>query len=167
MSDLAKAMAQSGALDASMLQEFAKWRLPGVVLPEDGMFDTPEKAVEAIEDAMTSAEQVEVRVTDLDVLKSYLQTRKEGKLHIVNDEKGTKGTWNVTFGTIKRPSHIDYIIPWNASSIEELLTNGQSYLLDEKKKVYFSLVTDLYFGEQKAFMLCTPIREGHGKRNEG
>ncbi len=165
MSDLSEAVARSGALDATMLSELTKWRLPGVAVPEEGQFATPEEAVEAIEEAMTSKDQVEIRVTDLDVLKSYLQSRKEGKLCIVNDDKGTSGTWKVTFGTIKRPGYTEYILPWNSDSIEILLTNGQSHLIDDKKKIFFSLVTELFFGDQKAFVLCTPIREEHGKRD--
>lgn len=165
MSDLSKAVVLSGALDANMLKELTRWRLPGVVLPAEGQFNTPEEAVEAIEEAMTGQEQVEVRITDLDVLKCYLQSRKDGKLRIVNDERGTSGTWPVVFGVIKRAKYVDYILPWNSDSIEALLTNGQSYLLDDKKKVYFSLVTELYFGDQKAFILCTPVKEEHGKRD--
>lgn len=164
MSELAKAIAMSGALDTGMLRELSKWKLPGVVVPDEDGFSTPEAAVEAIEEAITGADQVEVRVTDLDVLKNFLQSRKEGKLHVVNDERDTQGTWSITFGTIRRLTHTDYIIPWNSDSIEALLTNGQTYLLDEKKKVYFARITDLYFGDQKAFMLCTPIREGNVKR---
>lgn len=165
MSDLSKAVVLSGALDANMLKELTRWKLPGVTLPAEGQFTTPEEAVEAIEEAMTGRELVEVRVTDLDVLKCYLQSRKDGKLRIVNDERGTSGSWPVVFGVIKRPRHTDYILPWNSDSIEALLTNGQSYLLDGKKKVYFSLVTELYFGDQKAFILCTPAKEDHGKRD--
>lgn len=169
MSDLSQAVARSGALDANMLRELVRWRLPGVVVPDDGQFNTPEEAVEAIEEAVTSKDQVEVRVTDLDVLKNFLQTRKTGKLHIVNDEgpseQEAKGTWSVTFGTIKRTNHTDYILPWNSDSIEALLTNGRSYLLDDKKRVYFSLVTELYFGDQKAFIVCTPTKEDHAKRD--
>lgn len=166
MSDLAKAIAMSGAIDTNMLSELGKWKLPGVVIPEGGAFNTPEEAVDAIEEAITSASQVEVRVTDLDVLKNFLTSRKDGKLHLVT-ENGTRGTWPVTFGVIRRPTHVDYIIPWNSDTIEAMLTNGESYLVDDKKRVYFGSVTDLYFGEQKAFILCTPIREGHGKRSTG
>ncbi len=163
MSDLSNAIALSGAIDADMLRELTKWRLPGVVLPEGNPFASPEEAIEAIEEAMTSADQVEVRVTDLDILKYYLKTRKDGKLHVVA-EHGAKGTYPVVFGTIDRTSHKDYIIPWRSQSIEELLTNGESYLLDDKKKVYFSSVSELYFNDQKAFMVLTPSKESHGKR---
>lgn len=162
-SDLARAVIQSGALDTDMLRELNKWKLPGVIVPSEAGFSTPEEALEAIEEAMTSADQVEVRVTDLDILKNYLQTRKSGKLHIVTED-GSRGQLNVTFGTINRRNYVDYIIPWNNDSIEAILTNGESHLLDDKKKIYFSAVMDLYFEDTKAFMVCTPIREGNGKR---
>lgn len=163
-SDLARAVTQSGVLDADMLRELSKWKLPGVVVPSEGGFTTPEEAIEAIEEAMTSAGQVEVRVTDLDILKNFLQTRKHGKLHVVAED-GTKGTLNVTFGTINRHNYVDYIIPWNNDSIEGILTNGESHLIDDKKKIFFASVMDLYFEDTKAFMVCTPIREGNGKRS--
>lgn len=164
MSELARAVTQSGALDESMLRELNKWKLPGVVVPDGAGFTSPEEALEAIEEAMTSANQVEVRVTDLDILKNFLQTRKSGKLHLVTED-GTKGTLNVTFGTISRRNYVDYIIPWNNDSLEVILTNGESYLLDDKKKIFFSSVMDLYFEDTKAFMVCTPTRESNGKRS--
>lgn len=164
MSELARAVLQSGAIDEGMLRELNKWKLPGVVVPSEDGFKSPEEAIEAIETAMTSASQVEVRITDLDILKNWLQTRKSGKLHLVT-ENGTTATLPVTFGIINRHNYVDYIIPWNNDSIEVMLTNGESYLLDEKKKVFFSSVMDLYFEDTKAFIVCTPIREGNGNRN--
>ncbi len=164
MSDLAKAVARSGALDAGMLREFGKWKLPGVVTPSEDGFTTPEEAVAAIEEALTSEDQVAVRITDLDVVKHYLQSRRRGKLHVVNSEKETSGAWPVTYGIIHRNNQDEYIIPWNSDSIEDLLTNGETYLATEdKQKVYFSTITDLYFGQQKAFMLCIQ-RKTNGRK---
>lgn len=160
MTELAKAVAQSGALDADTLREIAKWRLP-LELPQDDPFDSPEEAVEAIEAAMESKAAVEVRATDLDVLKQYLATATKGKLHIVTEHEN--GAFAVTYGTTMLG---DYIIPWQSDSLVEYLTNGESYLQGKAGKVYFSAVQDLYFGERKVFIQCTPQKESHGTRQD-
>jgi hypothetical protein len=162
MTGLASAVAQSGALDEGMLRELAKWRLP-LELPDSAAtpFETPEEAVDAIEEAVESRAAVEVRATDLDVLKQYLATATKGKLHIVTQLEN--GTFPVTYGLTKFG---DYIIPWQADSLVEFLTNGESYLQAKGGKVYFSTVQELYFGERKVFIQCTPHRETNGRSNK-
>lgn len=161
MSELAKVMALSGALDEGMLKEFSKWKLP-IVVPDDDPYDSPEEAIEAIEEALTSAGQVEVRATDLDVLKQFLRTQRNGKLHLVTSKEKT--TVQATFGVTAMG---EYIIPWRGDSIVDMLTNGESHLLDGKRKVFISDVQELYFGDTKVFILCTPIKEKkHGKHSD-
>lgn len=157
MTKLSDAVMQSGAIDAGMLQELNKWRLP-LELPTEEAFDTADEAVAAIEEAMEGAEQVEVRSTDLDVLRRYARTQAKGRLHIVTPNE--KGAFPVTYG---KGELGEYIIPWQADSLEELLTNGQSFLHTADGDVYFSRIQDLYFGERKVFILCTPIRGDHVK----
>jgi hypothetical protein len=162
MTELSAAVAQSGALDEGMLRELAKWRLP-LELPatSEEIFATPEEAVEAIEEAVESRAAVEVRATDLDVLKQYLATATKGKLHIVTQVES--GTFPVTYGLTKFG---DFIIPWQADSLVEYLTNGESYLQAKGGKVYFSTVQELYFGERKVFIQCTPHRERNGRTEQ-
>jgi hypothetical protein len=153
MSELTKVMVLSGALDVGMLQELNKWKLP-IVVPDDDPFESPEEAIEAIEEALSSSGQVEVRATDLDVMKQYLRTQRKGKLHLVHPHE--KGTFEVTFGVTAMG---EYIIPWRTDSIVDLLTNGESHLLDGRRKVYIANVQELYFGDTKVFILCTPVKE--------
>lgn len=157
MTDLTKAVALSGALDEGQLQELNKWRLP-IEIPSDEPFESPEDAVAAIESALEGENQVEVRTTDLDVLKQYLRTQRKGKLHLATEAES--GTWDVTFGITTLGQ---YIVPWRTDSISEILMNGESHLLDGRRKVYISDVQDLYFGETKVFIVCTP-RDRHAKR---
>lgn len=159
MTGLSAAIAQSGALDEGMLRELAKWRLP-LALPDasEELFETPEEAVEAIEEAVESKAAVEVRATDLDVLKQYVSTATKGKLHVVTQVES--GTFPVTYG---RTKFGDYIIPWQADSLVEYLTNGESYLQAKGGKVYFSIVQELYFGDRKVFIQCTPQEERNGR----
>jgi hypothetical protein len=158
MSDLTKAVALSGAIDPGMFKEFSKWKLPVEIPNDTDLYDSPEEAIEAIEEAMTGQEQVEVRATDLDVLKQFLRTKRKGKLHLVTS-KGS-GTLEIEFGVSTLG---EYIIPWNADSIVDIMTNGESHILDVRRKVFVSDVTELYFGGNKAFMLCVPVKERHGK----
>jgi len=153
MSELTRVMAQSGALDPSMLQEFAKWKLP-IEVPDDDPLDTAEEVVEAIEAAVESQEQVEIRATDLDVLRQYMRTQAKGKLHISTELE--KGSFPVTYGTTKFG---EYIIPWQAESLVDYLTNGESHLKVGGNQVYFATVQELFFGDRKVFILCTPRRK--------
>lgn len=160
MTELSKAVAQSGALDEHMLSELAKWRLP-LELPEGDPADSPEAAVEAIEAALEGQSAVEVRATDLDVLRQYLATQAKGRLHIVTDIES--GTFPVNYGVSKFG---DYIIPWKADSLVEYLTNGKSHLRAGGKEVYFASVQELFFGERKVFILCVPIKESNGAAHD-
>lgn len=155
MTELTKAVALSGALDEAMLRELAKWRLP-VNVPEGEPYSSPDEAAESIQRALESEEQVELRATDLDVMKQYMTTQSKGKIHIVTRQE--VGTFDISFGKTKLGQ---YIIPWRSDPLIESLTNGESYILDNRKKVYLSDVRELYFGEQRAFIICTPARE-HG-----
>lgn len=152
MSELTRVMAQSGALDSGMLSEFAKWKLP-IEVPDDDPLETAEDVVEAIEAAVESKEQVEIRATDLDVLRQYMRTQTKGKLHIATEHE--KGSFPITYGVTKFG---DYIIPWQSESLADYLTNGESHLMAGGAQVYFSAVQELFFGERKVFILCTPRR---------
>ena len=47
----ARDVALSGALDVEMIRELSKWKLP-IEVPEDDPYESPEEAIEAIEDAI-------------------------------------------------------------------------------------------------------------------
>lgn len=164
MSELTRAVALSGALGPDQLQELMKWRLP-VELPEDQPYETAAEAVGAIEDALTSENQVEVRVTDLEVLRAFLSSKQEATMHVFNEQTKQRGSWPIQIGHIQRLKLVEYIIPWRGDAIEDLLTNGETYVVlrGSKQKIYFSRVQDCYFGEQKVFIICTPNPGSNGK----
>jgi hypothetical protein len=157
VSDLTKAVLMSGAIDSGMLQELSKWKLP-IDTVEDKPYESPEEVIAAIEEALTGADQVELRTTDLDILKQYFRTCRPGKL-VLNTEGGN-GEIDIRFGV---SSMGEYIIPWNADSIVEFILDKESYLLDVRRKVFMSEVQELYFGPDKVFMLCTPDKERYVK----
>lgn len=152
MSDLSKAVVRSGAVDADMLAELSHWKLP-VSVPEDPPFNSAEEAVTAIEEAQDDFTQVEVRVTDPAILKQYEATKQTGRLKIVASE-----TEERTFGwEYGRTLLGEYILPWTSSVSTDLLVNGASFLLNQdKQRVYFTNTQDIYVGDEKKFVVCTP-----------
>jgi adenine specific DNA methylase Mod len=94
------------------------------------------------------------------VLKQYLDTQMQGVLHVEIFVAETDTTnfadIPVSFGIT--PS-IEYIIPYRSESITEEMTNGLTHLRSAREggpKIYFSSVRELFFGDTKAFLLCTP-----------
>lgn len=154
MNELSKAVALSGALDPGMVQELVRWRLP-VELPDGDLFDSPEEAIEAIETAIESKEQVELRTTDLDLLKQYLRTQRKGKLHLEND--GGRVTSEIQMGITTTGA---YIVPWRGDDITEILTNRISHIVDGRRKIYIEDVKEFYFGHDKNFIICFPDKRG-------
>lgn len=148
---LMKVVTQTGVIDQSMLQELHRWKLP-LEITGDPFFTTAEEAVSAIEEAVTGEDQVEVRATDLDVLKDYDKTRQTGRLHL-EDDQGQKGNFKVEFGVTRSGA---YLIPWDADSLIEVFTNGVSYLDTGSTRVFFSDVQELFFGDKLAFIKCVP-----------
>lgn len=160
MSKLTEAIALSGALDQAMLGEILKWRLPATV-PEGEPYTTADEAVAAIEDAQSSYDQVEIRVSDPDALRHYMTTRKPGKLRVVMEDATSTFDWE--YGVTPMG---DYILRWNDGTNTDVLCNGETCLLDGKRKVFFGRVQDLYFGDQRMFILCTPRKLTNGSTPE-
>lgn len=151
MRPLSEAIARSGALDRDMLQEIVHWKLPLELPDGKTAFTSVDEVVEALEDAIDSEDQVVSRYTELDVLQGYLTTKKRGKLHIVSDYESAD--LDTSFGRNKAG---DYIIPWSSDSIEDMMTNGETFLKDGNRKVFFSEVREVFYGDRKAFIVCAP-----------
>ena len=150
MGELSKTVLRTGLIDASFLREMARWRLPQPVVEEPD-FTTSEEIVAAIEDAQESYNQVEVRATDPDVLKQFLQSKRAGRLNLKSEDDSAKFDWEYGVSVTG-----DYILQWSPDVATDLLCNGESYLWDGARRVYFSRVQDLYFGDKRVFILCTP-----------
>jgi hypothetical protein len=158
---LAEAIAKAGVLDEGMVHELIKWKAP-VDLPEEvPLAKDPLVAVTQIQEAIESEEQVISRHTELDMLKHFLETKKSGKLHVVTEHDSAD--LEASFGRVQTkkkdgPAKLgDYIIPWMSESIEDVMTNGETFLLDGRRKIYFEEVRECFFGETKVFIICTPV----------
>jgi hypothetical protein len=144
-----EAVLKSGLLSKDALEEMKRFSpvIPGdAVVEELKDLDT---AVTIIATALESEGYVVVRETDLEVFHQYVETSKPGTLHIETDESQTD--IEITYGKTKMG---EYIIAWRSESIEDLLTNGRSYLQAEGNRIFFSGLRELFFGETKAFMVA-------------
>jgi hypothetical protein len=123
--------------------------------------EKPEQVVQAIEEALQDEGLVLTRHTDLDAINLFLSTAKTGTLHVVIEaEDGPEQVADIEcfYG---RTLMGDYIIKWHSDSIEDVMTNGKTHLkdMDDSQDVYFTSVREIFFGETKAFVVCTPLRE--------
>ncbi len=150
MSKLTQAVGLSGALDTGQVSELAHWKVP-IGVPDGAPYTDPEEAVAAIEDATTGYDQVEIRVSDPDAMKTYLGTKRACKL--VLKDGNSKDTFDWNCGITKSG---DYLLQWGDDVSTDLLTNGESYLLDGGNRIFFSNTQDLYFGDKRVFIQCTP-----------
>jgi hypothetical protein len=148
-------MLASGLLPKENLAEFQRWGfLPPGEIPDIPTPTNPEQLTANLEYALQQEDLVIIRETDLESLKHYLSTMRPGTLHVVNGD--TSGDVTVMYGV---NNFGEYILPWTSDGIEDILTNGETYLIDESKtRVYFSSVRELFYGEVKAFVVCKGSR---------
>jgi hypothetical protein len=165
MRPLSVAVVRAGLISEDVLGEFKRWGLPVEIVPEEKMLSSPEAVANVVMDALESEDQVRVRDTDFEVLRTYLDAKHQiqAKLHLDNGE-GEKSTAKIV---VCRTVMGDFAIPWRGDNIAELITNGLTHLTyevdGEKHKVVFTSVEEMYLGEHKAFMICKPERV-HGTR---
>lgn len=165
---LREQLLRAGMLDRDAQLEFNRWGVP-VVDPfvGDGVLEIPafkdaHEAVLAFQEALEDGDPLVIKETDPDALRCYLATKTEGKLYIKPEpgEQAKAATFKISYG---RSTSGGYLIPWKSETISDMLTNGLSHLLVEdgasKKRVFFSSVKELWFGDQKTFMLCEALEE--------
>jgi len=151
-----EAVLKAGVVDANTLALFKKFGAP---IDPDAEVEEPkdlETAAAIIGDVLESEGYVVVRETDLQVFNQYVETSRRGTLHLAveSDVEPTGLTATdieITYGKTKMG---EYIIAWHSESIEDLLTDGNSYLEAEDCRIFFQSVRELYFGNTKAFMVC-------------
>lgn len=164
MSQLTDIIIKSGIIPENVLNEVRRWGLPTgeAQPPNEFQADMPvQKLCDAIDEAIQSEGYVLTRETDLEAIGQYLNSMTKGSLHVVLEDESTSN-FEVHFG---RNAIGEFIIPWRSDSITDLLTNGETYLKIGKEKVFFSNARELFYGNNKAFVVCTPsAREPDGNR---
>lgn len=150
-SEVAKVVQQAGLIDSATLNELRKWGAPVVSTPE-GPTPDPQIVPLLIERALQGQDFVQVKETDLEALKQYLQTQEVGTLKL-EELNGNVVNVDVVFGRTPRN---EYIIPWTDDSISEVLADCL-VTLHEPDKGWVSLTSprELYYGERKMFTIWT------------
>jgi hypothetical protein len=142
---------KSGLVTPDVLTEIRRWGLPLQIVEESKVLTDHTEIVNRIREALEGEDLVETRDTDLDILRRYLEKQKSGRLHISDGEETT--SFPITYCITDIGS---YVLPWRSEGIKELMTNGRTYLHTDTGKIYFQSVSELFFGEHKAFMVGVP-----------
>lgn len=166
MSKLAEIILKAGILSPNTLHEIQRWGLPvGEVKEPTGLEAemTPEGLSQAIAGVIEDEGYILARETDLSAIPQYLKTAKPGVLHVVLDD-GESSEFEVQVG---HSSTGDWILPWQSESITDLMNNGETYLKIAGKRIYFNQARELFYGQHKAFIVCTPSTVEHSDGDAG
>jgi len=122
--DLSLATIQTGVITPDMLGEFQRWKSP-IEVP-DGPVEPPktaEAAVLALQQAAEATDQGPVVLTDPDVIARYKKTARPAQLHLQYELQEL-----TIMAEIGRNALGEYLLPYNDSSIIDVLTSGESYV---------------------------------------
>lgn len=159
MRPLAVAALRAGLISGESLQEFRRW---GVPVPDVEPYTSLESAVEGLRQALEDETQVEPLTTDLDVYRSYLDTRKQrrGELVLVDPDNDTTARKTVVYVRLEGPvaGYDRYVLPYYGDAITDIMRNGESHLRDEQgSRILFKAVEELSMGSVKAFVVCRGV----------
>jgi hypothetical protein len=169
MRKIAFAAMRMGLIEPDVIKQFQRWG--GIPRDMDtSVVEEPEVALELVQDALESEEYVRLQDTDLDLLKFWLNTdnQRKGQLTLVDMHTGQKAVRSILFArrevvVTATKKLVEYVLPWVSESIIDILTNGLTYLKytegETKNAVYFGDVREMYFGDVKAFMVCTATED--------
>jgi hypothetical protein len=148
--ELAKAITKSGIVPTSVVEEIGRW---GMSLDRPSAGTIPIQSVpEAIEKAMGAEDYVRIKETDLDIVGTYMSSKKTGRLHF-EFEGGESDEFDIEYGVTRMG---EIVIPWKDEDISDVLINGFTYLVIDDKQVKFKDARELYYDDDKTFVVCTP-----------
>lgn len=151
MSELAKLMVRSGILKENQIEQFKHWGMQGLEGKGEPL-ESVKEFLSEVELALQQQELVLVRETDFSALHDFLKKQHQGVLHL---ETGTTSSDVHVAYTVSKTG--EYIMPWAGENVSDLLANGQTHLVPEEGgAVYFCEVRELFYGQQKAFVVCRP-----------
>lgn len=155
------AVLKAGIVPTSTLAELERW---GMEIPKVELEPDRREALMNIRESIESRETVTLRTTDLDSLKTYQKDSKVGRLYYSVpaptrlDPKARKTTF-IEVNYAMTPAGA-YLIPWTDEDIFDLMLDEDTYLKPVgAERIYFGDIADLYYGQQKVFMYCTPAVE--------
>jgi hypothetical protein len=156
-----KAVVEAGIVGGDALAQLQRWLQPGLPLdvPDGGEPLVSAAAVaQKIMEAVESEEAVEIKATDLDIVRQYLSARRKARLHVPNPEDPGKTVGIQVEYCRTRLGEV--VIPWTSESINDTLLDERTYLKPVgEDRIYFADVRELFYGDHKAFMVCEPAKE--------
>jgi hypothetical protein len=162
MNRVAEIILRAGLLSPNTIQEIKKWGLPVEIPPPPGEYDaapTAESISRAIADAIEGEGYLLMRETDLEAIPRFLNSMKQAVLHVVLPD--TAADIPIQVGRLNE----QWLLPWRSDSITDILTNGETHLRFEGKKIFFGDARELFYGSHKAFIVCTQsVEEPDGAR---
>lgn len=154
---VAKAVVESGIVDQDALAQLKKWGFLTDLEPGADPVLSGVGLAQQILEAMESEDAVEMRSTDLDIIKEYLSSRKRAKLHVPDPENEGKTVGIPVEYCLTKMGEV--VIPWKSESINDMLVNDDTYLKPTgEARIYFADVRELFYDDHKAFVVCTPAR---------
>lgn len=159
-----KAVVASGLVPEGVLRQFQKWGMlpPGDIQPvvQDITLD---QAAELFRRVREEGEEELIKDTDLDIVAHYVRGQEKGRLYVATVKNGKPSTTYVDVHFYKTKLG-EYVLPWRDENLRDLLLDPTTYLKPTGgERVYFADVRDLYFGEQRTFVVCSPAP----KQDEG
>lgn len=134
--------------------------------------EKPEEVVQAIEEALQDEGLVLTRETDLESINDFLNSSVQGTLHVVIETEGEPDQEADIECLYGRNALGEYIIKWHSDSIEDVMTNGKTFLrasagidlstlrvVPSGPRIYFTRARELFFGNVKAFVVCTEYED--------
>jgi hypothetical protein len=147
---------RAGIVPPAQVKELSRWA--GGEVPTEVKVETDRRqALVDIREVIEGQETVEIRQTDLDAIKFYEANQLPARLYY--SVPAGEGKRKTTFANVHYAKNAigNYMIPWTDEDIYDLMLDEGTYLKpDGEARVYFSNISELYYGTKKMFMICMP-----------
>jgi predicted transcriptional regulator len=154
---LTKAIIETGLVDEHNIEQLRRWGLLTTVAEVQNYKD-PEVIIQRIREAIEGEDAVELRDTDLDLIKEFLAHKEKGKLCVPVSEEEDKKIVSLPVEYCATELG-EIVIPWASEGIEDLLLHPKTHMkLSGGEKITFSSVREIFYDRRKAFVVCSPSK---------
>lgn len=153
MSRISDLLLANGIIKPEQLAELQHWGYGtgAQQVPTDTPEDTAPKFLQRLDRLMDDDILMLIRETDLEALGRFLKEQKKGELIFGEDYPAM----DAYYGVLRTG---EYLLPWLSEDVLELLTSPNACLKTVSgSSVYFSNIRELFYGNVRAFMVCTPV----------
>lgn len=155
-----KAVAASGVLgaDGDVLAQFQRWGTLDPSVMQETQLTSVDAIVERIRESMESDDALELRDTDLDAIRVFADNSRRGRMYLP-DEEARSGLRHSDVQYCVTAMG-EYLVPFQSEEVRDLLLHPRAYLKPPGElPVHVADIRELYYGDRKMFMVCTPAKE--------